>query len=315
MSLITWNPSDKGNSVTLSNNDFTAKLDGLYSGVRATEGKTNGKFYFEFNLNEVVYPMLGVCNKNAPKEWIYNGAYGDNARLYSIEGIKYPSRIDYGIPYTTGSVIGVALDLDNGIIEFFNNCISQGIAFTDLTKLTKPIYPYIVHSGSRFASTITANFGATPFYISKYAKDIWEQLIKKGYEPYDLKNANWDWRKLYDSKYLIKQDNSYYSTKSNFINLGKPVDNTQLKDWYHKYGTDDVDILNQNLNNKEFPMTISENGIWETDFRLDINEIKDNIELINIDENNKSIKYDCNDYKIIDLCDDEFNIMQNAFTH
>lgn len=117
------------------------------------------------------------------------------------------------------------------------------------------------------------------------------------------------------SKYLIKQRTHYYSTKSNFINLGNPVDNTQLKDWYHKYGTDDVNILNQNLSNKEFPMTMSENGIWETDFRLDINEIKDNIELINIDDNNKSIKYNCNDYRIIDLCDDEFNIMQNAFTH
>ncbi|WP_434305480.1 SPRY domain-containing protein [Clostridium botulinum] len=308
MSLITWNPNDKGDSVTLSNNDFTAKLDGVYSGVRATEGKANGKFYFEFTLDEVVYPVIGVCNKNAPKEWVYNGVYGDNARLYSFDGMKYPGGIDYGIPYTIGSIIGVALDLDNGILEFFNNSIPQGIAFTDLIKSTKPIYPYIVHSGSRFSSTITANFGAIPFYISKYAKDMWGQLIKKGYKPYDLENANWDWKKLYNSKYLINQDNNYYSTKSNFINLGKPIDNTQLENWYNKYGSDDVNIITENLNNKEFPMSKDENGIWKTDFELDMNDVTDNIDLVDIDENNKSIKYDCNDYRILDLCDDEFDI-------
>ncbi|EPY2277913.1 hypothetical protein ACXAT3_002665 [Clostridium sporogenes] len=119
----------------------------------------------------------------------------------------------------------------------------------------------------------------------------------------------------YPNSYLINQNNNYYSTKSNFINLGQPIDNTQLKNWYYKYGADDINTINQDLDNKEFPMSKDENGIWETDFRLDINEIKDNIELINIDENNKSIKYNCNDYRILDLCDDEFYIMQNGFTH
>ncbi|EPY2277916.1 hypothetical protein ACXAT3_002668 [Clostridium sporogenes] len=43
---------------------------------------------------------------------------------------------------------------------------------------------------------------------------------------------------------------------------------------------------------------------------MHINEIKNNIKLVNIDEENKSIKYNCNDYRIIDLCDDKFHIMQ-----
>ncbi|HCL4455043.1 TPA: hypothetical protein N2D10_003069 [Clostridium botulinum] len=112
----------------------------------------------------------------------------------------------------------------------------------------------------------------------------------------------------YSNSYLINQNKNYYSTKSNFINLGQPIDNTQLESWYNKYGSDDVNIITQNLNNKEFPMTKAENGIWKTDFQLDMNEIKDNIELVDTDENNKSIKYDCNDYRILDLCDDEFDI-------
>ncbi|AKJ91732.1 hypothetical protein CLSPOx_15555 [Clostridium sporogenes] len=110
------------------------------------------------------------------------------------------------------------------------------------------------------------------------------------------------------SKYLINQHNNYYSTKSNFINLGQPTDNIQLENWYNKYGADDVNIITQNLNNKEFPMSKDENGIWKTDSELDINEVIDNIELVDIDENNKSIKYNCNDYRILDLCDDKFKL-------
>ncbi len=110
------------------------------------------------------------------------------------------------------------------------------------------------------------------------------------------------------SKYLINQNKNYYSTKSNFLNLGQPKNNTQLENWYHKYGANDINIITENLNNKEFPMSKNENGIWETDFDIDINEVKDNIGLVDTDENNKSIKYNCNDYRILDLCDDEFDI-------
>nr|WP_025775566.1 cell adhesion protein [Clostridium botulinum] len=110
------------------------------------------------------------------------------------------------------------------------------------------------------------------------------------------------------TKYLINQNKNYYSTKSNFLNLGQPTDNTQLENWYNKYGADDVNIITQNLNNKEFPMSKDESGIWKTDFELDINEVKDNIELVDTDENNKSIKYNCDDYKILDLCDDQFKL-------
>ncbi|GAA0062989.1 hypothetical protein LAV60_07345 [Clostridium sporogenes] len=111
-----------------------------------------------------------------------------------------------------------------------------------------------------------------------------------------------------NNKFLIKQNNDYYLIKSNFYNIGQPIDNTQLQNWYHKYGLDDINTITQSLNNKEFPMSKNENGIWKTDFELDINEVRDNIELVDIDENNKSIKYNCNDYRILDLCDDEFDI-------
>ncbi|NFU84486.1 hypothetical protein FDG06_12660 [Clostridium botulinum] len=112
----------------------------------------------------------------------------------------------------------------------------------------------------------------------------------------------------YSGSYLINQNENYYSTNSNFLNLGQLKDNTRLEKWYNKYGADDVNIITQNLNNKEFPMSKDESGIWKTDFQLDMNEVIDSIELIDTDENNKSIKYNCNDYRILDLCDDQFKL-------
>ncbi|NMM62374.1 hypothetical protein HBE96_06665 [Clostridium sp. P21] len=44
--------------------------------------------------------------------------------------------------------------------------------------------------------------------------------------------------------YLIKQNDNYISTKSEFYKqLGQPKDDTQLQDWFKKYGTDDLSVL------------------------------------------------------------------------
>ncbi|WP_243157947.1 DUF6273 domain-containing protein [Clostridium sporogenes] len=109
-------------------------------------------------------------------------------------------------------------------------------------------------------------------------------------------------------KLLIEQEGKYYNINNNYQELGILKDNLELENWYKRYGVDDVNIITQNLNNKEFPMSKDENGIWETDFQLDMNEVIDNIELVDIDEENKSIKYNCNDYRILDLCDNQFKL-------
>ncbi|WP_236884308.1 discoidin domain-containing protein [Clostridium botulinum] len=150
------------------------------------------------------------------------------------------------------------------------------------------------------------------FYNDKFYK-YYRILVLESYSDYNNKTYAGISKlevmeKIGEFKYLIQQHGNYYSIKSNFQNIGQPIDNIELKNWYNKYGADDVNIITQNLNNKEFPMSKSENGIWKTDSELDINEVIDSIELVDIDENNKSIKYNCNDYRILDLCDDQFKL-------
>jgi hypothetical protein len=78
---------------------------------------------------------------------------------YGNTGTKYvnANAAAYGATYTSGHVIGVALDMDAGTVTFYKNNVSQGVAFTGLTGT---IFAHV--SGGSQACTYIANFGATP---------------------------------------------------------------------------------------------------------------------------------------------------------
>lgn len=160
---VTWNPDDKGTGVTLSNGNLTWSGAGINSGVRTNLSKSSGKWYWELTIEIVNYIALGIANSNASLAWIYNGAYGNTARLYNLTGVKYPGSLAYGAAFTTGDKIGVALDIDNGTITFYKNGVSQGVAFTDISLLGTSIYPYVVNHSTSTTPRCTANFGATAF--------------------------------------------------------------------------------------------------------------------------------------------------------
>ncbi|CDI49195.1 discoidin domain-containing protein [Clostridium tetani] len=114
-------------------------------------------------------------------------------------------------------------------------------------------------------------------------------------------------------KFLLKQNSNYYSIKNNFYKLGQPNDNAQLEQWYDKYGTKNVNTILEPLDFKDVPMSLEEStGIWKTDFELDANKILGNIKMIEEsikNEGNKTIRYECEQYKIYDKLDNEFEIM------
>jgi len=77
-------------------------------------------------------------------------------------GVKYNgTSSNYGVTYSLGSVIGVALDCDAGTLTFYNNGISQGIAYSNL-PIGTVIYP-MMGNGSGQNENATTNFGATSF--------------------------------------------------------------------------------------------------------------------------------------------------------
>ena len=86
----TWNPSDKGADIVLSNNNLTASgSGGVNNTVRATTSNSGGKWYFEFALNNPGSNsnacVIGFATGNANVLSTYLSAVANTAGL-AFEG-------------------------------------------------------------------------------------------------------------------------------------------------------------------------------------------------------------------------------------
>jgi hypothetical protein len=129
---------------------------------------SSGKWYFEGNFTgdsctigiwqlPLVYATLFFQNKN----YRY---FNQDGKIYTESGATATT---YNT-YTTGDVIGVALDMDNGKVYFSKNGTWQGSA--DPETETNPTatgltgtWAFAVQAGSTSGSIWSANFGQRPF--------------------------------------------------------------------------------------------------------------------------------------------------------
>lgn len=160
---VTLNPSDMNGAIALSNGNLTVTATaGISGNIRATHGKTKGKWYWEVKLDSGAIPLyIGISNKIVPitTSPLYNDANG--RFYYTNNGYKYPGNLTYGTTWAVGNVIGIALDMDNFRLEFYKNGVSMGVSHTDLAGLGE-VFPTII-DGTTTTKTFTVNFGKTPF--------------------------------------------------------------------------------------------------------------------------------------------------------
>ncbi|ASA22786.1 hypothetical protein B9T62_19455 [Paenibacillus donghaensis] len=107
--------------------------------------------------------MVGITNIQSGGR-IYDSV---SHRGYFPDGKKWSGSAGsiYGSTFTLGDTISILLDMDNGILEFWKNGVTQGVAFTDIKPLGT-VYPSHTSGSDTTSSSVTANFGATLF---KYA--------------------------------------------------------------------------------------------------------------------------------------------------
>ena len=90
-----------------------------YGSVRATQGYSTGKWYWEIEVDSIPnnYLFVGVGESSDPLNY-YPGYTAVGYCYYSSNGatINDNNQATYGTSYTTGDIIGVALDMDNGKI-------------------------------------------------------------------------------------------------------------------------------------------------------------------------------------------------------
>ena len=169
--FATFNSLFKRASVNPTFSEGNLKVvQGSSNGIAySTQGVSSGKWYAEIKVDDVgTATSCGILEPSAYD----NGNPDTQAIYYQSNGNKNNkgSASSYGASYTTGDIIGIALDVDNGTLAFYKNGASQGTAFTGLDTNTTWLigcHGYI-NSGS---SGQSGNYGNPPFAISSGNND------------------------------------------------------------------------------------------------------------------------------------------------
>lgn len=109
----------------------------------------------------------------------YVGFDANSWGYQSTSALKYNnnSGVPYGTAYTTGDVIGVALDIDSGTLTFYKNGGSQGQAYSGLSGTF-----YIVASEYHTTGSLRLNTGVSD--------PTFEGRIPSGYSAWDSTTYN-----------------------------------------------------------------------------------------------------------------------------
>lgn len=167
-SFAVWSATDIEPGVALSADALTATVQSGFSGprsARATVGISAGKWYWEQTVNRENESFVGISTSGsdvlstpgyANNGWSYY--QGNGFKVSMVAGVNPSQNVAYGTAWLGAATIGIALDMDAGQITFFNNGVSQGIAFSNVSGMVHP------HVAMTYANTaMTANFGQTDF--------------------------------------------------------------------------------------------------------------------------------------------------------
>ena len=159
----TINPLN-ANGSTLSNGNLDVTTSTIVGGGRfsGTFAMRSGKWYWEVTPTAVGSQLIVGIASSSETVATEPGFTALSYSYFSTNGQKYNSSIgsSYGSTYTTGDVIGVALDMDAGTIVFYKNGVSQGTAFSSLSGEFVPAFS---PSSSTAGTTVNVNFGQRPF--------------------------------------------------------------------------------------------------------------------------------------------------------
>jgi hypothetical protein len=157
----TLNPLASASGVTLSNGNLEEAMDATYRTNSGTIYVSSGKWYAEMTAG--TQSQVGIVRAGAfdPTTRFGEGANQSGGYAYNYyDGYKLNngSGSSYGATYSTGDIIGVAMDLDAGTLTFYKNNTSQGVAFSGL-----PAGNYTFGSGHATSTGTHWNFGQRPF--------------------------------------------------------------------------------------------------------------------------------------------------------
>ena len=187
-------------SITFSEGNLKAVHPGSWTGVPATIGVQNGKWYWECKVTtgNSANAFTGICieDVNFNDSTVYNET---GLILYFVDGRKTVDGTDTESFFTslaTNDIVGVALDLDSGTktVTFTKNGSASGSAVNLTSNFdNKFIFPVGIGNSSSATSNWEFNFGSPPYSISSGNSDAnghgnFEYAVPSGHFSINTKN-------------------------------------------------------------------------------------------------------------------------------
>lgn len=170
----TLNPSDKTAGMTLSGGNLVATGASGWNEVRATIGKSSGKWYCEVTVTGItggagaeafIVGIRSTTGSLSTTVFWYSGSWstGTHGYNYGIQDNNYKVSNGVQTAFTNNiavsDILGLAMDLDAGTLTAYRNNVSLGTVYSGLSAQT-----YTFACDLNGASTVaTFNFGATAF--------------------------------------------------------------------------------------------------------------------------------------------------------
>ena len=172
-----WSPTKSSSAVVLSNSNKTALMNHEHLAISEIP-ITDGKVYWEVTVDNGSL-FIGVGVAGGPTFKSLADVVGDDEYSWVLDtatGKIHHNGVEsnYTDPIPAGSVVGIMLDKDAGLLYYKVANIVKPIAFSGL-NLFNDVYPIITGSTAG-NSRGTANFGDIPFFYAvpaSYARGVY----------------------------------------------------------------------------------------------------------------------------------------------
>ncbi|XP_065723172.2 E3 ubiquitin-protein ligase RNF123 [Drosophila suzukii] len=154
---------DYTTTVRVSSDRLALRSQGSFNTVRANCCVYGGRWMYEIHLHTKGVMQIGWASNSC--QFNENSGVGDTKSSYGYDGSKqqiwHISTKKYGDKWQIGDVIGVTIDVEKEVIEYYRNGRSMGVAFNKLEK--GPGITFFAAISLGYTQGIEANFGNRPF--------------------------------------------------------------------------------------------------------------------------------------------------------
>ncbi|XP_031829179.2 E3 ubiquitin-protein ligase RNF123 isoform X1 [Nomia melanderi] len=160
--LVRFDTSNIQEDFIISPDKLTVNSKSNFSTLRANVTVYKGKWLYELQLGSQGVMQLGWSTINC--QFNQTSGVGDTINSYAYDGNRLRkwnvTTHKYGESWLTGDIIGCALDMDNGTVDFYRNGKNLGRAFENIAMGAG--FAYFPTVSLALRENLMANFGSTP---------------------------------------------------------------------------------------------------------------------------------------------------------